>query len=333
MRAVAFYEHGGPEVLMVVDGWPEPKPAENEVLVAIEACSLNHLDVFTRRGMPGVAVDLPRITGGDIAGVVVEIGTQVSGITAGDRVLIDPLITLPDGKQGALGENANGGLTECIAVPASNLIRLPNTITFEHGAALPIAYGTAHRMVVSRGKIQPGETVVVVGASGGVGTACVQLAAQVGAEVIAVASNQAKLDRLATLGAAHLVLARGEEYGKAVWALTGKKGADVIVDYTGQATWPTTLRTIRKGGRILVCGATSGHDATTDLRYVWVREATIIGSDGWERSDLEALVELVANGRMVPVIDRVVGFDGVRKAHEDLENRRVFGKIVISPRA
>jgi len=333
MRAVAFYEHGGPDVLQVVEGWPEPTPAEDEVVVAVEACSLNHLDVFTRRGMPGVAVDLPRVTGGDIAGVVIQIGTKVTGITVGDRVLVDPLITLPNGKPGALGESANGGLTERIAVPASNLIHLPSAVTFEHAAALPIAYGTAYRMAVTRGQIRPGETVVVLGASGGVGTACVQVAAQLGAEVIAIASTQEKLDRLAALGATHLVLARGEEYGQIVWALTGKNGADVIIDYSGQATWPTTLRTIRKGGRILVCGATSGYEATTDLRYVWVREATIIGSDGWERSDLEALVELVASRGIVPVIDRVVGFDGVRKAHEDLENRRVFGKILISPRA
>jgi alcohol dehydrogenase len=161
----------------------------------------------------------------------------------------------------------------------------------------------------------------------------VQLAAQRGAEVIAVASTQEKLDRLSALGATHGVLARGAEYGAQVWELTGRRGADVIVDYTGSETWPTTIRTVRNGGRILVCGATTGYEAVTDLRYVWVRESTIIGSDGWRRSDLEALLALVAVGRLEPVIDRIVGFDGVAAAHDDLEQRRVFGKILVSPAA
>jgi alcohol dehydrogenase len=323
MRAVAIYEHGGPDVLRVVDDWPEPEPGPDEAVVSVEACALNHLDVFVRRGMPGLPVELPRVTGGDIAG----------RLASGDRVLVDPLITLPNGRHGALGENANGGLVERIAVPAANLLPVPENVTLEQAAALPIAYGTAHRMLIERGRIAEGETVVVLGASGGVGTACVQLAARHGAEVIAVASTQSKLEGLARLGAAHLVLARGAEYGAQVWDLTRRRGADVIVDYTGSETWSTTLRTVRTGGRILVCGATTGYEAVTDLRYVWVREATIIGSDGWRRSDLDALLELVAAGLLEPVIDRVIGFDQVAAAHEDLEGRRVFGKILVSPEA
>ena len=332
MRAVIFEEHGGPEVLKLVQDWPEPEAGPGEVVVSIEACSLNHLDLFVRRGMPGVPIDLPRCSGGDISGTVTQLGDGVEPVQVGQRVLIDPIIPLGNGKHGALGENANGGLTERIAVPAGNVIVLPDSVSCVQAAALPIAYGTAYRMLITRGQVRSGETVCVLGASGGVGTGCVQLAAQRGADVIAVASTQEKLDRLADLGAKHLVLARGEEYGEAVWELTGKQGADVIVDYTGQATWPTTLRTVRSGGRILVCGATTGYEATTDLRYLWVRESTIIGSDGWQRSDLEALVALVADGSLVPVIDRVVGLDGVRAAHEALEERSVFGKIVIDPR-
>lgn len=332
MRAVAFYEHGGPGVLRLVNDWPEPEPGPGEAVVSIEACALNHLDLFVRRGMPGVPITLPRVSGGDIAGTVIARGDGDTTTELGQRVLIDPLITLPDGRHGALGENANGGLTERIAVPVQNLIPLPATVSTVQAAALPIAYGTAHRMLITRGQVQPGENVVVLGASGGVGTACVQLGALLGANVIAVASTQAKLDRLAGLGARHLILARGPEYGAKVWQLTGKQGADVIVDYSGQETWPATLRTVRAGGRILVCGATSGYQATTDLRYVWVRESTILGSDGWRRSDLEALMRMVAAGRLSPVVDRVVGLGQVSQAQRDLEARAVFGKIVVDPR-
>lgn len=332
MRAVIFEQHGGPEVLRVVDDWPEPQPGPGEVVVGIEACALNHLDVFVRRGMPGVPVALPHVSGGDMAGTVVEVGEGVTSFDIGQRVLVDPMITLPNGKHGALGENADGGLTERIAVSAQNLICLPDSVSVAQAAALPIAYGTAHRMLFTRGRVMAGETVCVLGASGGVGTGCVQLAVLAGADVIAVASSQQKLDRLADLGANHLVLARGEEYGEAVWEITGKRGADVIVDYTGQATWPTSLRTIRAEGRILVCGATTGYEATTDLRYVWVRESTIIGSDAWRRSDLESLVDLVSDGRLEPVIDRTVGLNEVRAAQIALESRSVFGKIVIDPR-
>jgi alcohol dehydrogenase len=331
MRAVAFAQHGGPEVLQLVDDWPEPEPTLDEVVVKVDACALNHLDLFVRRGMPDVPIRLPRVPGGDIAGTVIALGRDVADVQVGQRVLVDPAITLPDGRSGALGENTDGGLTERIAVPAANLIPLPAGVGATAAAALPIAYGTAHRMLVARGQVKPGETVVVLGASGGVGTASVQLAAMIGAEVIAVSGSRDKLARLAGIGARHLVLASGQEYGAKVWKITGKRGADVIVDYTGQETWPATVRTVRHGGRILVCGATSGYRAVTDLRYVWVREATIIGSDGWRRADLETLVELVAAGRLRPVIDRVIGLDQVRRAEEDLEARRVFGKIVVDP--
>lgn len=331
MRAVAFWHHGGPDVLQVVDTWPEPTAADDEVLIQVQACALNHLDVFTRRGMPDVKIDLPRVTGGDIAGVVTEVGRDVTACRAGDRVLVDPLITLPNGKPGALGENANGGLLERLAVSEQNVIPLPPHVSFEEASALPIAYGTAHRMLVTRGQIQPGETIVVLGASGGVGTACVQLAALVGATVIAVVSSQEKADRLADLGAKHVVVARGPEYSGSVWELTGKRGADIIVDYTGRVTWPATLRTVRSGGRILVCGATTGYEAITDLRYLWVREITVVGSDGWRRSDLDRLVSMVAAGLLTPPIDRVIGFEQVRQAHIDLEDRRVFGKVIVAP--
>ena len=331
MRAVIFREFGGPEVLEVVDDWPQPSPGPGQAVVRIESCSLNHLDVFVRRGLPNVHTELPHVSGGDLAGVVSELGEGVTGLEVGDRVLIDPAVDIGDGHRGALGENAQGGLCEAIAVAAGNLIPLPDGVGFDEAAALPIAYGTAYRMMLTRGRVSAGETVVVLGASGGVGTACVQLSKMVGATVIAVASTDEKLQRLRQLGADHLVRARGAEFGREVWQLTGKRGADVIVDYTGRETLAASVRTLREDGRILVCGATTGYEATVDLRYLWVREEHVIGSNGWSRSDLEELLELVRARRIVPVIDRVVPLGETRAAVEAIERREIFGKVIIKP--
>lgn len=331
MRAVVFFEHGGPEVLQVVNDWPEPTPGPGEVVVQVRACGLNHLDLFVRRGMPGITTELPHISGGDVAGVIAATGPGVHGFEPGDRVLIDPAVQLSNGHTGALGETVQGGLCEAIGVAAGNLIPLPDAVSFERAAALPIAYGTAHRMLITRGRVVAGELVVVLGASGGVGTACVQMAKLAGATVVAVASSDDKLERLRQLGADHVIRARGAEFGDEVWRLTNKHGADVIIDYSGKETWPTSIRSLKKGGRILTCGATTGFEAVTDLRYVWVREQTIIGSDGWRRSDLEALLTVVQDGRITPVIDRIWPLERTREAEEAIERRQVFGKVIIVP--
>jgi alcohol dehydrogenase len=332
MRALVFFEHGGPEVLRVEE-WPRPEPGPGQVLLAARACGLNRADIFEREGMPGVPIELPHIPGGDVAGEVVARGPGAAGIAVGARVLVDPNVDYGDGRRGALGYPLQGVLCEYVAVPASSLLPLPDSVSFEHAAALPIAYGTAHRMLFTRGQVAAGETVVVLGASGGVGVACVQLARHAGATVIALASTAWKLGRLRALGADHVVQASGGEYGAEVWRLTGRQGADVIVDYSGQATWPTSLRTLRRGGRLLVCGATSGYEATTDLRYVWTREETIVGANGWERHDLEALLDLVASGRLTPVIDRVVPLAAASDAYRAIESRQVFGKVLVHPSA
>jgi alcohol dehydrogenase len=331
MRAVVFFAHGGPDVLRVVEDWPTPAPAPGQVVVEVRACGLNHLDIFVRRGMPGVRTELPHVSGGDVAGVVAAVGEGVEDFQIGDRILVDPAVDLGNGRIGALGETAPGGLCQAIAVSASNLIALPDTVSFEQAAALPIAYGTAYRMMVTRGRVAAGETVVVLGASGGVGTACVQLAKRAGARVIAVASTEDKLARLRELGADHLIRARGAEFGAEVWRLTDKRGADVVVDYTGKETWPSSIRSLKTGGRLLTCGATTGFEAVTDLRYVWVREQTIIGSDGWRRDDLEALVRLVQEDKITPVIDRVWPLERTREAEEAIERREVFGKVIVVP--
>ena len=332
MRAVAIYEHGGPDVVRIVDDWPEPELAAGEVLIEVEATSLNRNDLMVREGLPGVPTDFPRVPGADIAGRVIDQHPSVADPWTGTRVLVDPMVTLPDGKLGAMGENLDGGMRERVAIPAANLVEIPDGVSFQDAAALPMAYATAHRLLFTRGSLTAGEHVVILGASGGLGTGAVQLAVAAGAEVTAVANSEDKLERLGQLGATHLVQARGSDYGKAVWQQTDKLGADVIVDTIGADTWPTTLRTIRHGGRILVCGATTGYLAETDLRYLWVREATIVGSDGFQRSDLEAVLALVSSGAIAPVIDRVVSFGEVAAAQQDMADRRVFGKVVISPR-
>jgi alcohol dehydrogenase len=317
MRAVVFHEHGGPEVRRLEERWPRPEPRKGETLVEVKAVALNHLDIFVRRGMPGVHLELPHISGGDAAGVVA--GT-------GERVLVDPMVP-----EGAIGENTQGALAEYAAVPEQNLIPLPENVSFEQAAALPIAYGTAWKLLVDRGELAAGESVLIVGASGGVGTAAVQIAKLAGATVYAASSSAEKLERLLELGADHAVDTSSDDWGKDLWTKTGKRGVDVVVDYSGQATWPTSIRSLTHGGRLLTCGATSGYEAVTDLRYVWTREQTIMGSDGWTREGLVRLLELVQTGRITPVIDRVLPLERTREAEEALERREVFGKVILQP--
>jgi alcohol dehydrogenase len=329
MTATLIREHGGPEQL-VVETVDRPVPAAGEVIVRVGACALNHLDVFVRRGMPGLPIPLPHTTGGDIAGWVEDLGDGVTGIEPGTSVLVDPAVP-----EGALGENRPGGLAEYVAVPAENLIPLggDDPARLLAVAALPIAYGTAQRMLFDRAQLRAGETVAVLGASGGVGVACVQLAKRAGATVIAISSSDAKGERLRALGADSVVVAPDGEFGKAVWAATGKRGADVVVDYSGQATWPQSIRCTKPHGRLVTCGATSGHEAVTDLRYVWVREIDIRGSDGWTREGLGELVRLVQTGELDPVIHGLFPLSRAREALAELEERRAFGKVVVLPDA
>lgn len=325
MQAAVIREHGGPEKLLI-DDLTRPKAGVGEVIVRVGACALNHLDIFVRRGMPGVHVPLPHTSGGDIVGWVDELGPGVAAIEVGTPVLVDPAVP-----EGALGENKPGGLAEYVAVPADNLMPLEGDDRFVELAALPIAYGTAHRMLLTRAALRGGETAVVVGASGGVGVACVQLGKRIGARVIACTSSDEKAERLSALGADECVVAADGQFGRDVWNHTGRKGADVVVDSSGKETWPQSLRCVRRGGRLVTCGATSGYDASTDLRYVWTREIDIRGSDGWTRDDLMTLQRMVESGEIQPVIHAVYPLSRARAAFAELEERRTFGKLVVVP--
>jgi alcohol dehydrogenase len=325
MRAAIVREHGGPEKLELGD-LPRREPGPDDVLVRVLACALNHLDIFVRRGMPGVPLPLPHVAGGDIVGRIEAAGGPAGEALVGTTVLLDPLV----GRH-ALGESLWGGLAEFVVAPAANAIPLgDDSGDLARYAALPIAYGTARRMLLARARLEPGETIAVLGATGGVGVACVQIAAALGARVIACSSSPEKLERLRALGASEVVDTRGD-WGGDIWRLTGKRGADVVVDYIGRETWPASIRCTRYGGRLVTCGATTGFEAVTDLRYVWTRELNILGSDGWRRDDLDRLVADVRSGALDPVVHGVFPLSRAREAVAEIEERRAFGKVIVVP--
>ena len=326
MRAALIREHGGPEVLELGEV-ERPSAGPGEIMVRVGACALNHLDIFVRRGMPGMRFTFPHISGGDIAGWVEAAGDEQGAGLVGSAVLLDPIVN-----GHALGEGPWGGLAEYVVAPAENAIRIEGPdADLKRYAALPIAYGTAYRMLFTRAKLQAGETIVVLGAAGGVGVACVQFARRTGARVIACSSSDEKLARLRDLGADETINTGREDFSRRVWDLTGKVGADVVVDYNGQDTWPGSIRCTRHGGRLVTCGATTGYEAVTDLRYVWTRELAILGSDGWTRDDLKAIVDLVRHGEIEPVIHAVFPLSRIKEAEAEIEERRTFGKVIVVP--
>lgn len=335
MRAVLTTAHGGRETLQLREV-PNPRPGPSEVVVSVAATSVNHHDIFTRRGMPGVRITLPVIAGSDIAGTVVAAGSAADPSWVGKRVLVDPVLR-DGGRFGMLGETFPGGRAEQVAVAQSMLIEIPPRVTFEQASSLPLAYGTAHRMLFARGGLRAGERILILGASGGVGVACVQLAKLVSAEVIACAGGDSKLQRLREIGADHVVNYRDRSFLDAVSELygkpriTGSGGVDVAVNFTGGDTLVETQKCVKVGGRILCCGATAGFGLHLDARYWWTFEQTLIGANGWTKQDLRTLLELVADGRLDPVIDRVLPLAEAAEGERLLEDREVFGKVVLRP--
>jgi len=334
MRAVVLQEHGGIEGLLINDEYAEPRPGTGEVIVQVGACALNYHDLFTIRGMPNVRIPLPVVIGIDTAGTIAELGEDCSDWNVGDRVLIDPL----DPAAGKLlGETQDGGLAGRVRVAVRQLIPIPDDVSIEHAAALPVAYGTVHRMMETRGMIRAREKVLILGAGGGVGTCCVQLAKLAGAEVIACASSAQKLERLGSLGADHLIDYSQSNFVEEVHRQFGKPrawcggGVDVVVNFTGGDTWVPSLRCLTNGGRLLTCGATAGFDPKTDLRFIWTYELAVIGSTGWQRSDLHAVLELLAAEAITPVIDRIYALSDAKAALSALQRRATFGKAIVTP--
>ena len=274
MRAVLTVGHGARDQLRLVDDFPKPEPGEADVLVKVAATAVNFHDIFTRRGMPGIRIPLPVIVGSDIAGTVEAVGAAVRGWQPGDRVLVDPVFR-GEAHTGMIGETTHGGRAEFIAVPAAQLIAVPAEVSLEEAASLPLAYGTAYRMLVTQGRVSAGEKVLVLGASGGVGVGCVQIAKLLGAEVMACTSSAQKARALRDLGADHVVDYTTESFVDAVKRIFGKPrvagggGVDVAINFTGGDTWRDTQRAVTLGGRILTCGATAGYELLTDARYLW----------------------------------------------------------------
>jgi alcohol dehydrogenase len=325
VKAVLFEKHGNVDVLQFRE-WPDPIAAADEVVLRVRATGLNYLDVFVRRGMPGVTTPLPFISGGDIAGEIETLGADVAGWRIGDRVVVNPKTA-----KGLLGEEVQGGLAERVCVPADNLLRLPDAIDYDLGAAIPINFGTALRMLVTIGRLTAGEMILILGASGGVGTACVQVAKTLGAEVVAAAGSDEKTELLKSMGADHVINYTRENFSKRAWELTGRRGVNVVVNFTGGDTFVPSLRALARHGRLLVCGATAGYDPLIDLRYVWRRELQIFGSTGYLQSDVAKAIEMVAAGTLKPIISHRFPLAKTAEAERLLENRNFFGKIVILP--
>jgi NADPH2:quinone reductase len=342
MKAVFFRRHGGNEVLEYGDR-PDPSPGPGEVVVGVRAAAMNHLDIFVRDGIPGVP--LPQIPGADGAGVVEAIGEGVWGLTPGDRVLVQPGLYCNvcefcrSGEQslcvkyGIVGEHAPGTFAEKALLPARNLFPIPGSLSFEQAAAFPLSYQTAWRMIVTRGGVRPGDSVLIHGIGGGVAWAALEIALLCGGRVIATTSGEEKAAAARAAGAELAVGYTKEDVGEAVRRHTGKRGVDVVVDSVGEQTWMTSLKAVRRGGRIVTCGATTGPNPPEEIRLIYWKHISILGSTMANDREFRSLLAAVASGRLHPRIDRVLPLSRAPEAYRLLEEGRQFGKIVLVPDA
>jgi NADPH:quinone reductase-like Zn-dependent oxidoreductase len=303
-------------------------------VIRVRASSFNYHDVFTVKGMPGIKVPFPVVIGLDMAGEIAELGEGVEGWKTGDRVLVNPLYP----EKGLMGEMLDGGMAEYCLVEADQLIAMPDGVTFEEAASLPVAYGTAHRMLITHNTIRKGDRVLILGASGGVGTGCVILSKLLGAEVIACASSAEKMEKLKAMGADEAINYKEVDFSK--WAIekygkpqrrTYEGGVDVVINFTGGDTWVPSLRCLKRGGSLLVCGATAGHDPKEDLRYVWSFELKVIGSNSFYEENLTDLMKMIVEKKIKPVIDEVLTLDQAAEGLRLIKDREVIGKVVVVP--
>lgn len=340
MKAVVFKTHGGPQVLEYTDV-PDPTIKANEVLVEVKACALNHLDVWVRGGLPGIEIPLPHILGNDIAGVVREVGNLVSWVRAGDEVMLHPGVSCGHcgeclaGRDNfcrdydILGHRRDGGYAELVAAPAVNVIPKPANLSWEEAAALPLVTVTVWHMLVTRANVQPGEDVLIHAAGSGVGSIGIQVAKLRGARVIATASNAEKLAKAVELGADEVVNYTGDDWPKEVKRLTNRRGVDVVFEHTGAATWAGSIASLKPNGRLVTCGATSGFAAQTDLRQVFYKHLTILGSFMGSKAELLEAMKFIEAGRIRAVVDRTLPLAEARHAHELMEERAQFGKLIL----
>jgi NADPH:quinone reductase-like Zn-dependent oxidoreductase len=340
MRALYFEEHGEPSRLIVGER-PKPGPGDGEVVVRLRAASLNHLDLFVLRGLPGIPVELPHVGGADGAGVVAELGPGVVGWAPGDQVVLNPGLwcgrceSCVRGEEsqcvrfGIVGEHANGTFAEFVRVPASSLAPKPTALSWPDAAAFGLTFLTAWRMLMTRARLAAGESVLIHGIGGGVALAALAIAKRVGARVFVTSSSDAKLARARELGADHALNYTSCDVGREVRSLTAKRGVDVVVETAGAATWMSSLRSAAKGGRIVTCGATSGANPTEEVRLIFWNQLSILGSTMGSRTDWRAMVRAVDEWNLRPVVDSVLPLASGRAAYERMAAGVQFGKIVL----
>jgi NADPH:quinone reductase-like Zn-dependent oxidoreductase len=327
VKAVRIHEDGGPDVLRVEEV-PDPEPAAGEVLIELRAASLNRLDIWVRKGLP--SVPKPRILGADGAGIVRTVGSGVDGFTRGDRVVINPGLDHGDGRITVVGEHMDGTHCELIAVPAENVYPIPDGLSFEEAAAFPLVFETAYRMLVTRAGLRKDEWVLIWGIGSGLATAALAIAKALGARTIVTSSSAEKLSRATEeLGADAAIDHAGGDVRARVREVVGDPGVDIVVEHVGEATWATSLGVLRPGGRVAVCGATTGPNPPAQLHRIWWKQLTVYGSTMGTKADFEGAYELVASGRARPIVDAVFPLAEVRAAHERLERGEQFGKVVL----
>jgi len=340
MKAIVFNHHGGPDVLKCTDA-PDPVIHPNEVLVRVKACALNHLDLWVRRGIPGVPIPLPHIPGSDISGEIAQIGAEVSTVRVGQQVVLTPLVSC--GKCAAcvagldnhcrqatnLGYMIDGGCAEFVRAPEVNCLPYPENLSFEEAASIPLVFQTAWHMLLARAELRPGEDVLVLGAGSGVGSAAIQIAKFFGARVIATAGTDEKLQKAKQLGADYLINHKTQKIRDEVRRLTNKRGVDVVFEHVGTATWDDSLASLAAGGRLVTCGATTGYDAKVDLRFLFTRQLSLLGSYMGTKSELQTVMKLVVAGKLKPIVDRVFPLAEAAAAHAYLESSSQFGKVVL----
>ena len=341
MKAILFHQHGDPSVLHYTDV-NEPHLHHNEVLVKVHACALNHLDLWVRRGLHGVHIPLPHIPGSDVAGVVEKVGPEVHTVHVGQKVVLAPGVTC--GKCPAclagrdnlcrdftnLGYMIDGGCAEYVRCPDVNCMPYPENLDWVQAAAVPLVFLTAWHMLVNRAQLRPGDTALILGAGSGVGSAAIQIAKYFGAYVISTASSDEKLAKAREIGAGEVIHHGIMPIAKEVRRLTNNHGADVVFEHIGTATWDESVKSLALGGRLVTCGCTSGYDAKIDLRFLFTRQLSIVGSYMGSKDELRTVLRLVALGRLKPVVDKVWSLNDAIAAHSYLENGKQFGKVVLT---
>lgn len=340
MKAIRIHEFGGPEVLRYED-IRDPQPRKDQVLVRVRACAMNHLDLWVRKGLPGVK--LPHILGSDIAGEIVEVGEYVTGFRTGQRVLIAPMhfcnhcAKCVAGLQNqcpeftVLGNGVDGGNCELIAVPAVSVIPIPDNLDFTQAASVPLVFLTAWHMLVGRAGIRQGQTVLILGGGSGVGIAAIQIAKLFHARVITTAGDENKLAKARALGADHEINHYKQKISQEVRNITNKEGVDIVVEHVGAATWEESIKSLKPAGTLVTCGATTGSNAGFDLRFVFSRQLSFLGSYMGTMGELYEVLGHVFSGRLKPVLDRTFPLQEARAAHEHMEASQMFGKIVLTP--